>query len=55
MRVHLYNLVGNQVREILDISSDQVFIERSGLPSGIYFYSVQRANEVVGMGKVVIQ
>lgn len=52
--VRIYDLCGKPVRTI-PMSSNEVVIDRAGLTSGIYFYSITSDSESIGKGKLVIQ
>ncbi|MCB0579146.1 MAG: T9SS type A sorting domain-containing protein [Phaeodactylibacter sp.] len=54
-RAVLYNGLGQVVlEEVLEAGSREFRIELSGMPAGLYFYSVFREGEVVKGGKLVV-
>ncbi|MBW8052034.1 MAG: T9SS type A sorting domain-containing protein [Cytophagales bacterium] len=50
----LYDVLGTKVKQIYDINSQPLIIERNDLSSGVYFYQVSGKNEVIGRGKLII-
>lgn len=51
----LFNSQGKLVRSILDISSNQIFIERKDLNSGIYFYQLSNTSSINLYGKFIFE
>jgi hypothetical protein len=51
----LYNVTGEKVEELKNISDTQIEIKRGNKPSGIYFYQVSNEKGVVGTGKIIIE
>jgi hypothetical protein len=52
---HFYDATGNRVELPYRILPSGVFIERGGLPSGIYFFDIHDGPEQVASGKVVLK
>ena len=50
----VYNLFGQQVKEMKNISGQTVTFSRDNLPSGLYFYKLTGNNEIIGTGKLII-
>ncbi|MCH8318839.1 MAG: T9SS type A sorting domain-containing protein [Bacteroidetes bacterium] len=50
----LYNIIGEQVRVISDITFPKFIISRENLPGGIYIYKINSNNGLIGAGKLVI-
>ncbi len=51
----LYNTQGEIIRDISNITSDKVVIERKNLNSGLYFYQLRTDKRVVAVGKLIIE
>jgi hypothetical protein len=51
----VYNVIGNVVRKIDNIQSQQFLFDRTGLNNGVYFFELQSGNKVVKNGKIVLQ
>ncbi|MGQ0829222.1 MAG: T9SS type A sorting domain-containing protein [Bacteroidota bacterium] len=51
----LLDVLGKQVRSIKEINSNEFQISRNSLPNGIYFYKVYNAENIVGVGKLIIK
>ncbi|PCH98364.1 MAG: hypothetical protein COB85_01665 [Bacteroidetes bacterium] len=52
---HLYSVTGQIVREISEILTGEIVLERGTLVNGLYYYQLQNDNGVVGKGKLIIQ
>jgi len=53
--LNIYNLFGQKIITINNISGNQIKIERANLNSGIYFYKVMKQNEEnISNGKLII-
>lgn len=50
----IYNLYGQQVRQMGNLSGQTIFFQRENLPSGIYFLRLMQDNKVIATNKVVI-
>ena len=50
----LTDVFGKEVKNI-KLSTSNFKLERSELPSGIYFYKVNDVNGIVGAGKIVME
>jgi hypothetical protein len=51
----IYNIYGQLVREINNITTDKVTIERQDLKSGMYFFRLTAEGNLLGMGKMIIE
>jgi hypothetical protein len=51
----IFNVLGNEVREISGISSNEIVFERKNLQSGIYFYSLSERTIIYAYGKLIIE
>lgn len=51
----IYDLFGNVVSFINNISSHHIIIGRKNLPAGIYFYQLTAEKDLISTGKIVIQ
>jgi hypothetical protein len=54
MRLQLTNTHGQIVREISDIRQSSIRIDRNGLPSGVYFYTLKSNEEILSRGKLLM-
>ncbi|MCH8319227.1 MAG: T9SS type A sorting domain-containing protein [Bacteroidetes bacterium] len=52
--ITLYNVFGEEVKQIGNIKSEKITLQRGDLPSGVYFYQVTTNNKLAGKGKVII-
>ena len=50
----VYNLFGQEVKEMKNISGQTVAIERDNLSSGVYFIQLIEANKTMAMEKLII-
>lgn len=55
MQVKIYDVVGNEVSSLKELSGNDVRIERGTLNAGLYFYSIVENNTVLEKGKMIIQ
>lgn len=51
----LYNMIGQQIKEIKNISGTSYSIQRDDLPSGIYFISLMQDNMLITTKRIVIE
>ncbi len=51
----LYSSKGQIVREMVNITSDQVIIKRVNLVNGLYFFQLSSKNEIRATGKIIIE
>lgn len=52
----LYDILGQKVRRIENINTQQIEIKRGNLPNGLYIYKVTgKTNNIIGAGKLVIE
>ena len=51
----IYNMQGQLMRSIEDITGNQVTVERDGLAAGMYFYRLQSDKGVIGQGKMTVK
>ncbi|MEO5645762.1 MAG: T9SS type A sorting domain-containing protein [Bacteroidia bacterium] len=54
-RMELYDVLGNKVREMENLSGNNFIISREGLPAGIYFYTLSQENTVLATGKISVE
>jgi predicted outer membrane repeat protein len=52
--LNLYNMSGQKIKTINDISGDQIKIERENLSSGFYFYELKQDKKIISTGKLII-
>jgi len=50
----LYDIFGREVKRIDKIETNQIKITRDNLPAGMYFYKLKSQEEIIGIGKVII-
>ena len=50
----IFNVQGQVVQYTDNITTDKVSINRNGLPSGLYYYQLREANNIVARGKLMI-
>lgn len=50
----MYDVYERVVKQFV-IPNSSFVIERSGLPSGIYFYKLSNSKEIIGTGKIIIE
>jgi len=54
--LYIYDLLGQEVKSMFIGNQKEVTIDRDNLVGGMYFYRIMgRNNEVVGMGKVIVE
>ena len=53
--LEIYDVLGNRVRVMENISGNNIIINREGLNDGIYFYHLINDNAIVATGKMSIQ
>lgn len=51
----LYGVLGKQVRSVYEISTKQFQVSRNGLPNGIYFYKIYDTENLIGIGKIIVE
>jgi len=51
----IYNLLGEEVRSINDITADKVIIERQNLSTGLYFFRLATGSRTKAKGKFIIE
>lgn len=51
--INIFNSLGQMVREIKNVSTNHVIIERNDLPNGIYYIKVLEENIMVYNGKII--
>ncbi len=54
-KLRVFNLRGQLVVSDDDIKSNQVRISRNDLTSGIYFFHLLSGNNIVGIGKLILE
>lgn len=53
-RLAVYNQLGQQVKEVNNISGHTVSFHRNNLPTGIYFFSLSENHKILKTGKLLI-
>jgi hypothetical protein len=53
--IHMYDLVGKEVRLISDIQSHELMINRDNLADGMYFYKLINKGQEISTGKLIIK
>lgn len=51
----IYNVQGKLVREIKNINSSEISIERNTMSSGLYVYKIVADNHLIASGKIIVQ
>jgi len=51
----LYNVLGEEVKRVENITQDEMVISRGDLQSGIYMYQLLNENTIVNTGKMVME
>jgi photosystem II stability/assembly factor-like uncharacterized protein len=51
----IYNLMGQESKDYINISNQPLTIERSNLINGIYFYKLTQKNIVIAKGKLIVE
>lgn len=54
-KIELFDVLGNKVRSMENLSGNNFIISREGLPAGIYFYTVTEENTLLATGKIDCQ
>jgi hypothetical protein len=54
-RIVIYNVLGEMVESIDNITSDNVVIERKNLVPGLYYFQIIEKNNICGSGKFIIE
>ncbi|CAN5839718.1 hypothetical protein BH11BAC7_BH11BAC7_00910 [soil metagenome] len=54
-KMELYDVLGNKVREMENLSGSNFIISREGLPAGIYFYTLSEENTLIATGKLSVE
>jgi hypothetical protein len=55
MQLSVYDANGRLVRQVSNISTNTVTIDREGLAGGMYFYMLTSGNELLNNGKLIIE
>jgi hypothetical protein len=50
----VYNAIGQQVKQIKNISGQTITIQRDNLPNGLYFINLVQGNKIIASNKLVI-
>jgi hypothetical protein len=53
--IHIYDVIGKEVKAISDIQSHELTIGRDGLKNGMYFYKFINNGQEIGAGKLIIK
>ena len=51
----LFDMLGNQVKQISQVGKRLMEFNRGDMPNGIYFYEVKKDNQTLKLGKIVLQ
>jgi hypothetical protein len=51
----VFDMLGNKVKQLQNLSGKTITIERENLPSGIYFYQLTEDNKLVVKGKLLAE
>lgn len=51
----IYNMQGQIVESVKNITKDQVYIQRNGLPGGVYFLQLHNKAKAIGSGKFIFE
>ncbi len=54
-KLEMYDVLGNKVREIQNLSGSSFIISREELPAGIYFYMISEGNALIASGKLSVE
>ncbi|HXS36349.1 MAG TPA: T9SS type A sorting domain-containing protein [Flavipsychrobacter sp.] len=54
-QLQVYNVLGQKVIDIDNVTSNFITIDRSGLNAGVYFYKLQNETGIAGSGKVIVE
>ncbi len=52
--LNIYNLYGQEIKTIKNISANKIEIDRGDLSSGIYFVRLVEGNILIGTGKIIV-
>lgn len=50
----LYDYNGKQVRQLPNVTDDKLVFDKSGLPSGVYFFQLTYEDDVRASGRIVV-
>lgn len=54
-KMEIYDVLGNKVRHVENLSGNNFIISREGLPAGIYFYTLSEENALIATGKISVE
>lgn len=54
-KMEIYDVLGNKVRQVENLSGSNFIISREGLPTGIYFYTLSEENALIATGKISVE
>jgi len=54
-QIILYDVLGQEVKNIQNISGKEIKIERGNLQNGIYFYSLKQDDQIIATGKLIAE
>lgn len=54
-KLEIYDVLGNKVRQVENLSGSSFIISREGLPAGIYFYTLIAENALIATGKLSVE
>lgn len=55
MDLFIYDLLGQEIKKIINNVGQKIIIERGDLSNGIYFYKLSKKNQLVATGKFIIE
>jgi hypothetical protein len=50
----IYNMYGQQVKQLNDLSGNSITLQREGLPAGVYFIRLGEDNTIIASDKLII-
>jgi len=51
----VFDVLGNEVRNVIGINSNEIVFRKEKLTEGVYFYSLSRENIIIAKGKFIIE
>ena len=53
--LHIFDMIGKEVKNMNNISSNEIRIDRKGLSGGVYFYKLLNGGKEVASGKLIVK
>jgi len=50
----IYNVFGQLLKQIIDVSENSLTLNRDNLPDGVYLFRISEGNNIILSGKLVI-